>query len=442
MRIAVVGYGKQGQAAVEYWSKDNDVTVCDINENLVLPDGVDAQLGKNYLHDLERFHWVIRSPIIHPRDIVAANGERILRKITTVTEEFFRVCPAPIIGVTGTKGKGTTSSLITKILETAGKTVHLGGNIGIPPLELLHGEIKPEDWVVLELANFQLIDLGISPKIAVCLMVVPEHLDWHEDMAEYIQAKQNLFRHQAATELAIFNRLSDFSTEVVGVSPALKLSYEVPEAGQVPHEKNGAYVLGDDICMDDELVCKIQDVKLLGRHNLQNVCAAIAATWDLIGNDADIIKRAVSDFVGLAHRLERVRSFKDITFYNDSFASTPDASVAAMKAIPGTKVMIIGGYDRGLELNELAKGITAEPTVSKVILIGQTGAKIASELDKHGYKNYIRIDAKDMRSVVASALAAAKPGEAVVLSPGAASFDMFKNFEDRGLQYKKEVDAL
>ena len=443
MRIAVIGYGKQGQAAVEYWGKDNDVTVCDKNENLQLPAGVEGQLGEHYLDDLDGFHLIVRSPVIHPRDIANANGERILKKVTTVTEEFFRVCPANIIGVTGTKGKGTTSSLITKILEYAGKKVHLGGNIGIAPLEMLRWNIKPTDWVVLELANFQLIDLGVSPKIAVCLMVAPEHLDWHKDMAEYIGAKQNLFRHQGGDDLTIFNRANDFSAEVAEVSPALKISYEVPPAGSEPSDHNGAYVLGDEIYMDDEKVCDVAEVKLLGRHNLENVCAAIAAVWELIDHDAGAVSKALETFVGLPHRLEFVRDLDGTRFYNDSFAATPQASVAAMQAIPGPKVVIAGGFDRGLDLSVFADGaINPTNTVTHMVLIGQTGPKIAEVLQQAGYTNYTVSDAKDMASIVQRARSHATHGESIVLSPGCASFDMFKNFEDRGLQYKAQVDAL
>ncbi|MCA9344928.1 UDP-N-acetylmuramoyl-L-alanine--D-glutamate ligase, partial [Candidatus Saccharibacteria bacterium] len=158
MKIAILGYGSQGKSAYNYWQKGNDITICDSNPDIQLPSRVEYQLGPDYLENLERYDLIIRSPSIHPREIVAANNDRITRKITTVTEEFFRNCPAKIIGVTGTKGKGTTSTLITKILETAGKTVHLGGNIGIPPLDMLKNEIKSTDIVVLELANFQLID--------------------------------------------------------------------------------------------------------------------------------------------------------------------------------------------------------------------------------------------------------------------------------------------
>ena len=219
MKIAVLGYGKQGRAAIDYWQVGNELTVCDKNELKDVPLAVNVISGDSYLANLDAYDLIVRSPAIHPRDIVAANSERILRKVTTVTEEFFRTCPAPIIGVTGTKGKGTTSTLIAKIIETSGDKVHLGGNIGIPPLDMLKDGIKPDDWVVLELANFQLIDLRISPKIAVCLMVEPEHLDWHTDIKEYINAKQQLFIHQSSQDIAIFNRRSDLSASVVEVSP-------------------------------------------------------------------------------------------------------------------------------------------------------------------------------------------------------------------------------
>ncbi len=440
MKIAVLGYGKQGQSAVNYWSNGNDITVCDKNTELDLPTGVEHQTGDDYLAGLGRFNLIIRSPAVHPRDIVAANDERILRKVTTVTEEFFRVCPAPIIGVTGTKGKGTTSSLITKILETAGKKVHLGGNIGTPPLDMLEGNIQPSDWVVLELANFQLIDLGVSPKIAVCLMVVPEHLDWHTDIAEYIKAKQQLFIHQSSKDLAIFNRINDFSTEVVGVSPAMKLSYEVPNEGQQPGEKNGAYVLGEDIYMDDERVCSIHDVALLGRHNLQNVCAAIAATWDIIGNNAEIITKAVKEYRGLPHRLEMVRDVNGIKYFDDSFSTTPASAEVAMEAVKGSKIMILGGSDKGATFDALADSVVAND-VKAVIQIGQIGPIIAKALQDRGYTNIYEGGA-NMQSIIDAANSHAQNGDSVILSPACASFDMFKDYIDRGDQFHKIVDSL
>ncbi len=442
MKIAILGYGSQGKSALEYWGPKNDITVCDQND-IDLPEHIAKQIGKGYLGNLERFDLIVRSPAIHPDDIVEANDTHVLRKVTTVTEEFFRVCPATVIGVTGTKGKGTTSTLITKILQNAGKTVHLGGNIGIPPLEMLKDNIQPSDYVVLELANFQLIDLHFSPAIAVCLMVAPEHLDWHKGIAEYIGAKQQIFRYQDDDGLAVFNRANDLSTEVVGVSPARKISYEVPPQEQQPQEKTGAYVLGDTIYYEDTEVCKTTDVKLLGRHNLENVCAAIAATWKIIDGNTTVIKETVKNFSGLPHRIEPVRTVNDVTFYNDSFATGIGATIAAINAINEPKVLIIGGYDRGLPLRKLAEIIQQHSDdIRSVLLIGQTGPKVQAELDTVGYTNYHISDAADMPAIVTAAQQLAKPGDAVVLSPGFASFDMFKNFEDRGRQYKDCVNKL
>jgi UDP-N-acetylmuramoylalanine--D-glutamate ligase len=440
MKIAVLGYGKQGMSAVNYWGKGNDITVCDKNTKLNLPTGVEHQTGDNYLTGLNQFNLIVRSPSIHPNDIVAANDERILRKVTSVTEEFFRVCPAPIIGVTGTKGKGTTSSLITKILETAGKKVHLGGNIGTPPLDMLEWNIQPSDWVVLELANFQLIDLGVSPKIAVCLMVVPEHLDWHTDIAEYIKAKQQLFIHQNPKDLAIFNRINDYSTEVVGVSPALKMSYEVPEDRQQLTEKNGAYVLGEDIYMDDDRVCSIHDVALLGRHNLQNVCAAIAATWDIIDNNAAVITKAVQEYKGLPHRLELVREVNGIKYFDDSFSTTPSSAAVAMEAVKGEKIMILGGSDKGIAFDELADAVIANK-IKAVIQIGQMGPAIEATLRSRGYSS-IHDGGSSMKTIIAQANNIARSGDSVILSPACASFDMFKDYIDRGEQFHQVVDSL
>ena len=440
MKVAVLGYGKQGKAAVDYWSAGNEITVCDQNAITDLPPSIKSVSGPEYLANLNEYDLIVRSPSVHPRDIVAANSDKILRKVTTVTEEFFRTCPAPIIGVTGTKGKGTTSTLIAKIIETSGETVHLGGNIGIPPLDMLKDGIKPNDWVVLELANFQLIDLRISPKIAVCLMVVPAHLDWHTDLEEYVKAKQQLFIHQSSQDIAIFNRSNDLSAAVVDVSPALKISYEVPEIGQTPDDRNGAYVLGEDIYMDDVKVCSVADVKLLGRHNLQNVCAAIAATWDLIDNDPAVIIKALSSYTGLPHRLELIRDFNGVKYYDDSFGTEPATAMVALQALSGNKVLILGGSDKGATYDELAE-VVKNSQVHTVITIGQTGPAIAESLRKVGFTNIVD-GGTTMQSIVDTARQHAKNGDTVLLSTACASFGMFKDYIDRGEQFKKTVLAL
>lgn len=458
MKIAILGYGSQGQSAYEYWNRDgHDITICDLNPNTAVPDGVKSQLGPEYLDGLDRFDLIIRTPILHPKDIITANSEEILDKVTTNTNEFFRVCPTKnIIGVTGTKGKGTTATLIAKILEASGKTVHLGGNIGIPPLELLNDNIQPDDWVVLELANFQLTDLKYSPRIAVCLMVVPEHLDWHEDFDEYITAKQQMFIHQKEADKAIYYARNDNSIAVADASIGQQIPYM---------QSPGAEVIDGKIMIAGQEICQTSDLKLLGKHNWQNVCAAITTVWfslsstlrdEPIGSDSneskvegqitqdiDAIRSAVTAFKGLPFRIELRREVKGVEFYNDSFATGPGACLAAIEAITKSKVMIIGGYDRGLELSELAEGlIRNRSTIAKVILIGASAKRTAEVLKNAGFENYVLCEAKNMDEIVQFAYQSARSGDAVVLSPAFASFDMFKNFEERGLKFNEAVENL
>ncbi len=440
MKVAILGYGTQGRSAYQYWNKGNDITICDQNTDIDLPSDVAKQLGNNYLDNLENFDLIVRSPSVHPKDIIKANGQRISRKVTTVTEEFFRNCPAKIIGVTGTKGKGTTSSLITTILKTAGKTVHLGGNIGVPPLDMLDYEIQSSDYVVLELANFQLIDLGVSPSIAVCLMVVPEHLDWHRDIDEYIEAKQNLFRHQRSKDLAIYNRLNVLSCEVAEVSPAMKMSYAVPNEDQTGDDHNGCYVEGDSIYIDDQKVCQTSDVALLGRHNLENACAAIMATWEIIDHDPEIIMKALRSFKGMEYRLELIREHRGVKYYNDSFGTTPETAIVAIKAIPGPKILIVGGSDKKSSYDQLAEVIKQE-NVKKVIQIGKMGPVIEKELQSIGFTDVIP-GGTSMKDIVETASQQADEGDTVLLSTACASFDMFKNYKDRGDQYNQAVRNL
>ncbi len=449
MKIAILGFGKQGKSAYEYWNHgDNEITICD-SSIVDVPEGAKTNFETDYLDDLHVYDIIVRSPIIHPKDILASNTEHpeVMEKVTSSTNEFFKVCPTKnIIGVTGTKGKGTTSTLITKILEAADHKVHLGGNIGTPPLELLKNKIKREDWVVLELANFQLIDLKQSPKVAVCLMIVPEHLDWHKDMLEYIRSKQQLFVHQTSADLAVFNAINLYSEEVASVSPAHRLTYEVPDIGEEPMNLGGAYLKGDHIYFEGKKVCDVNDVALLGRHNLENVCAAIAATWHIVASTsnkpADIIKNVVRSFVGLPHRIEIVKQVKGVWFINDSFATNPDATVAAINAVEHPQILIIGGHDKGLDIGGLTKIILETKQVKKVLVIGASSSKIVKSFKIAGYKNYITSQATTMKDIVSEAFALARKNDAVILSPGFSSHDMFKNYEERGNLFKEAVRAL
>lgn len=434
MKIAILGFGLQGRSAYEYWREGNEITICDKSSDTEVPQDAASQLGESYLQRLEHFDLIVRSPSVHPNDIVGASSPEILKKVTTVTNEFFKVCPSKnIIGVTGTKGKGTTSTLIAKILEADGRRVHLGGNVGTPPLDMLKDNIDANDWVVLELANFQLIDLKYSPHIAVCLMVVPEHLDWHADTAEYFTAKQLLFERQTTDDYAIFYAENETSRKIASVGEGHKIPYFAAP---------GAEVKDNMVTVDGRNICDISELKLLGRHNWQNVCAAVTAVWQ-VSQNTDVMRKVLSTFSGLPFRIELRREVAGIRYYNDSFATGPGATIAAVHAIPGPKVMIIGGYERGLDLSELAgtlAGTRAE--IRKVLLIGDSAKRVSEELDRAGFKNYMLSEGKDMASIVKEATGLAKDGDAVVLSPAFASFDMFKNFEQRGRKFNESIETL
>ncbi len=432
MKIAILGYGEQGRAAYEYWNRNgNNITVCDQNESVELPANVDKQLGKNYLHDLEIFDLIVRSPSVHPSDISDANSSAILDKVTTVTDEFFRVCPTKnIIGVTGTKGKGTTSTLIARMLEADGKTVHLGGNIGTPPLDMLKAGIEDKDWVVLELANFQLIDIKHSPHIAVCLMVVPEHMDWHPSVQEYIDAKKQLFAHQISQDIAIYYADNSDSKQIASTSPGIKIPY---------YSQPGAIIENGAITINDQVICKTNELKLLGEHNWQNVCAAITTVWQVTQN-TQAMHIVLTSFSGLEHRLELVREIEGVKFYDDSFGTTPETAIVAIKAFTQPKVVILGGSDKGASFDVLAKTII-DNNVSSVVLIGDIASKIHKALDKVDFHNVIEGGDK-MTDIVAAAQKQAKNGDVVLLSTGSASFGLFKNYKDRGEQFKSAVLAL
>lgn len=434
MKIAILGYGLQGKSSYEYWRQGNDITICDRNASLEVPNDASTQLGEDYLANLDRFDLLVRSPNLHPRDIIKANSLAIEGKITSNTNEFMRVCPSKnIIGVTGTKGKGTTSTLITRMLEASGKTVHLGGNIGTPPLELLKDNIESSDWVVLELANFQLIDLKYSPPLAICLMVEPEHLDWHADIAEYIAAKSQLFAHQTTSDTAIFYAKNDISQQIASASAGQQIPFMEPP---------GVEVIDDKIVIASQTICDVSALMMLGKHNWQNACAAATAVWQ-INPDASVIHEVLTNFAGLPFRIELRAEKNNVRYYNDSFASGPGATIAAIDSVPGKKVMIMGGYDRGLDLSELAEKVkTASDDIRKVLIIGASGQRLAENFDTAGFSNYEKSEAKQMPEIVKAASALAQHGDAVVLSPAFASFDLFKNFEDRGIKFNAAVEDL
>lgn len=437
MNIAIVGFSVEGQSSYKFLSRQgHKITICDQNAALKIPDGASAKLGEEYLDGLDEFDLIVRTAGLNPRIILAKNSG-VEARITTNLNLFFEHSPCRnIIGVTGTKGKGTTSSLIYKMLSSAGKDVYLGGNIGTPPLDFID-KLKNDSWVVLELSSFQLCDFKYAPYIGICLMVVPEHLNWHKNMKEYVAAKANLFAHQRIIDTAIYLAGDKWSEKIASYSPGRLLSFNMrPGTFVAP---NGDITIG----MEMQPVCNVSDIKLLGEHNLQNVRAAITAVWQ-ITEDTTAIKKALHGFSGLEHRLEFVREVSGVKYYDDSFGTTPETAIVAIKAFSQPKIIILGGSDKGAKYKELAKTIKQkQASIRKVLLIGQQAAKIKKALRKAGVGQELIADGgNNMTEIIETARQSAQPGDVVVLSPACASFDMFQNYKDRGNQFNKAVLGL
>ncbi len=414
MNIALAGFGQEGRASYEYWNTpENTLTIADERETIDgLPDGIRTVVGADAFAKLGEFDLIIRSPGINPKKL--PYGE----KVWSPTNEFFVKCPAPIIGVTGTKGKGTTSSLIASILTAAGKTVHLVGNIGTPALTELP-KIKPDDIVVFELSSFQLWDIKKSPQVAVVLGIEPDHLNVHDAMEDYVAAKANIVRFQTADDLMVFNRNNQIAVQIASLSPGRKAEY--------PFE------LGDIV----------STIQLPGPHNVENASAAVAAVQDYV-TDPEVLKQGISSFTGLPHRIKFVREVGGVRFYDDSYSSAPAASIAALKSFNDPKIIILGGYEKHADFSDLASYVANDATVKKAVLIGQTKNRIAEEFSRQGIADdrYVVIDDTDFSAIIRQAYEAAESGDVLLLSPGCASFDMFNNFTERGDRFVDIVNDL
>jgi len=430
MKVALLGFDTEGKVSYDYFKAQGaDITVCDQKTDLELPADVASQLGEHYLDNLDQFDVLVRTAGLPPHHIIEKNPG-VAGKITTNVNEFLKACPTRnVIGVTGTKGKGTTSTLITNILKAAGKDVQLGGNIGVPPLTFLN-KLTEDSWVVLELSSFQLIDVQRSPHIGVCLMVVPEHLNWHEDMDEYTGAKAQLFEHQSSGDVAIYFAENELSKEIASAGAGRKLPY---------YRSPGAFVNGNMLTIDGAEICTTDELKLLGHHNWQNVCAALTAYWQ-VDQDIDAARAVLTSFTGLEHRLEFVRELEGVQYYDDSFGTTPETAIVAMQAFNQPKIVILGGSDKGASYDALAKAVK-ESGVHKALLIGDQASKIQTSLEQVGFTDFMP-GGDSMEEIVANARSNANSGDVVLLSTGCASFGMFQNYKDRGNQFKEAVRAL
>lgn len=453
-KIAIAGFAEEGRATLRYlrriYSEERDgsrpeITVCDRNPELELPAGVEAQVGEDYLAGMDRFDRIFRTPGLNPGSIMNANPGMDERTITTMTNEFFRVAPTPnIIGVTGTKGKGTTTTLIARILEQAGQRVHIGGNIGTPALDLFP-DIKESDWVVLELSSFQLLDIHDSPRIAVCLKITPDHMDWHADMEEYVAAKSRICAYQKDSDVAVYYADNQYASRIAGESAGRKIAYSTQQPADIRVEQGAVHAGG-------QRVIEVDRIGLRGPHNRENVCAATGAAVAALryaagsGGCPDIhlpqpvmehIRTAIQDFDGLEHRLEFVAREGGVSFYNDSFSTNPEPTMAAIRSFSEPQILILGGSGKGADFTELARKV-ADAHVKHAVLIGEEADRIQAALASAGFTAVSR-GGDSMQDIVEEASRHAGDGDVVILSPGCASFGMFNDYKDRGNQFKAAV---
>ncbi len=466
-KVAVLGLGIEGLSSVKYLSGlGAAITILDSKKEREIDDEIlsltkklnlDFYLGTNYLDNLARFETIVRSPgiSIYRKELQQAKENGV--EITSQTKLFFDFCPCPIIGVTGTKGKGTTSSLIYEMLKTAGYDAYLGGNIGKPPFEFL-GNLTLQSIVVLELSSFQLQDLERSPHIAVMLMITSEHLDYHGDTGEYVEAKRNLIRFQRAEDFAILNR--DYpATNESNIHTAGKIYFVSRER----FVAEGCFIKNDKVVISgifERVVIDTENILLPGKHNLENVCAAVMAAA-LAGAPLDAIRKVLSSFKGLEHRLELVREVGGVKYYDDSFSTTPETAIAAIEAFKEPEILILGGSSKKSDFTELGEVISKAKNIKAIIGVGVEWERIKSQifplrqgfagqanLKSQNHNSNLKSEilliegAKNMSTIVAAASKIAEKGDVVLLSPACASFDMFKNYKDRGEQFKREVVRL
>lgn len=443
-KVAVVGIGISNLPLIKFLANlGADVTAFDRKEEKDLGTisgnlkaiGVKLCLGQGYLEKLDGFEVIFKTPGMRIDSPALVKAKEKGAKITSEMEEFLKYCPAKVYGVTGSDGKTTTTTIISKLLAEEGYKTWVGGNIGAPLFSNIEN-IKDDDKVILELSSFQLMTMDISPKVAIVTNLSPNHLDMHKDMDEYVDAKKNIFKYQDKDSLLILNRENDitysFSKEAKG---------NVELFSNIRVIEDGAFLKGDILCVKGNEVCSKDDIRIKGDHNVQNYLAAFLAVKDDVSKET--MKKVAMNFNGVEHRNEFVRDVEGVKYYNDSIGSSPTRTLATISVFEEPIILLAGGYDKKIPFETLAQN--GYRHIKTLILMGHTKEKIKKVFDDLRNEKGINIPiymVENLEEALLKAKSLAKKGDCVVLSPACASFDAFPNFEVRGNRFKELVNNL
>ncbi|MBR6719510.1 MAG: UDP-N-acetylmuramoyl-L-alanine--D-glutamate ligase [Clostridia bacterium] len=435
--VGFLGIGRSNMPLIRMLAKEGvSVTVRDGKvsgsfgdmENELLSLGVNVITGEDYLKNLAVHDVIYKTPGIRGDKPEILEAVSLGTVLTSEMELFFELCPCKIFAVTGSDGKTTTTTLIYKILTQAGYTCHLGGNIGRPLIGDIE-KIKPNDFAVVELSSFQLFNMKKSADIAVITNISENHLDWHKDYEEYIEAKKNIFIHQETDDLVVLNEDNFYTREMKDDADGTVRTFSL--------EKDADVCLKDGVIYSGGIeIMKASDIKIPGIHNVANYMTAICATRDYVSPE-DIVNVATT-FGGVMHRNELVREVEGVFYYNDSIASSPTRAMATLSSFDEKVILIAGGRNKGLNYQPLGPVIAEK--VKHLVLVGETSDDIEAAAKNAGF--YSIEKTTDFAEAVMMAKRAAKPGDKVVLSPASTSFDKFRDFEERGNTFKEIVNSL
>lgn len=447
-QIAIIGLGISNLPLIDYlYNKGAKITVFDSRPTEEISEEIKEKIeqykiaysfGKDYLKKLIKFDVIFRSPSCLPTTPELVAEEERGAVLTTEIELVIKMSPCKVIGITGSEGKTTTTTLISEIIKQSGRKCFLGGNIGIPLFTEID-KMKPEDIVVLELSSFQLMGMEISPDISIVTNITPNHLNIHKDYQEYIDAKKNIFKYQNKEGILIINSDNEITKAFESEAPGKVILFSSKQ------KLNNGYIFDNYIIKESEEgirqhILNTKEIKIRGIHNYENIMAALAATKDIVDVENSI--ETIKNFSGVHHRLELVNDENEIKWYNDSAATSPTRTIAALNGFTEDIILIAGGSDKNLDYTPIAKPILEH--VKSLILIGETAHKILDAVKKEANIQHKNIDihmCDTLKQTIDLSRKLADKGDVVLFSPASASFDMFKNMYDRGDQFRELVNS-